>query len=336
LADGTLFLTRVSGRADGALAEDHSFVGRFSPDGRYLAFDSYSSDVLGDFNRGPGQILLADTAVPGVGVRARRAEEGPWRGADGVGQPVSVLPPIAMVAGVGDTAPARYAILLLNTGSVPEALRISALRPVSGFSRIGIEALTAPRQDITEAVFGEGWTTPILPPGESLRLEVALGLVVDPVTDGTLDLRVSWGPTGSAGRTMRLVALADADLDGLPDRWELQRFGALGAAGFGTDADGDGFGDRAEWEAGTDPRDAASGLRLWVGQGGGGMGPRVSWSMQPDRYYTLEVSESGAAFRPMDGMEPMLNLGAARPGEMVLPPGGPGGPAIYRLRVDLP
>jgi hypothetical protein len=49
----------------------------------------------------------------------------------------------------------------------------------------------------------------------------------------------------------------DSDNDGLPDDWELTNFGNLGRDGNG-DFDGDGFSDRDEYIAGSDPKSASS------------------------------------------------------------------------------
>ena len=49
----------------------------------------------------------------------------------------------------------------------------------------------------------------------------------------------------------------DTDGDGLPDSWEMARFGSL-AQGPGDDPDGDGFTNLQEYQAGTDPTDAGS------------------------------------------------------------------------------
>lgn len=48
----------------------------------------------------------------------------------------------------------------------------------------------------------------------------------------------------------------DSDADGLPDWWELAWFGTASGAAPGTDFDGDGATNLAEWLAGTSPRDA--------------------------------------------------------------------------------
>lgn len=70
-----------------------------------------------------------------------------------------------------------------------------------------------------------------------------------------------------------LAAVArDLDGNGLDDAWEIRFFGRAGVDP-GADADGDGFGNRAEFLAGTDPTDAASRPALegllgrWAGDG---------------------------------------------------------------------
>lgn len=78
----------------------------------------------------------------------------------------------------------------------------------------------------------------------------------------------------------------DLDGDGLPDAWELEKFGSLTNATAGGDADDDGFSDCAEWLAGTHPNDAASALRIqkiqivtnWAA---------VTWSSLPESLYRV-------------------------------------------------
>lgn len=67
-------------------------------------------------------------------------------------------------------------------------------------------------------------------------------------------------PACGAGATARDEPDTDRDL--LPDAWEQRWFTNLITAGVGTDWDGDGLSDFAEYIAGTDPTDAASRLEL--------------------------------------------------------------------------
>jgi hypothetical protein len=58
--------------------------------------------------------------------------------------------------------------------------------------------------------------------------------------------------------TLNVVPLADADADGIPDAWESAR----GVSDPSLDPDGDGWTNRQEYQANTDPKNAASALRF--------------------------------------------------------------------------
>ncbi|NCD31940.1 MAG: hypothetical protein EOL87_00830 [Spartobacteria bacterium] len=55
---------------------------------------------------------------------------------------------------------------------------------------------------------------------------------------------------------------ADSDQDGIPDSWELDHFGDLSSVTSNSDFDVDGFLDRSEYVAGTDPKDPADLLEI--------------------------------------------------------------------------
>ena len=90
------------------------------------------------------------------------------------------------------------------------------------------------------------------------------------------------------------AALADIDSDGLPDEWEAGWFGGItnSAGAAGDDQDGDGFSDRSEYGAGTDPTAAASLLRMGGLSGVSYAGPVITWSSVTGRTYQLQRSES--------------------------------------------
>jgi hypothetical protein len=57
-------------------------------------------------------------------------------------------------------------------------------------------------------------------------------------------------------------AIIDSDDDGIDDAWEQEHFSGLGIATAESDYDEDGFPDLHEYQAGTDPRDPDSLLRI--------------------------------------------------------------------------
>jgi len=61
----------------------------------------------------------------------------------------------------------------------------------------------------------------------------------------------------------------DSDGNGLPDAWELARFGRIGQDP-GADSDSDGRSDEEEWIAGTNPLDGEDFFKLSVSSGAGG------------------------------------------------------------------
>lgn len=64
------------------------------------------------------------------------------------------------------------------------------------------------------------------------------------------------------GNLAAITTLADADRDGLPGQWETMYFGSANAANRLLDSDGDGMLNWQEYQAGTNPTNAASNLRI--------------------------------------------------------------------------
>ena len=102
------------------------------------------------------------------------------------------------------------------------------------------------------------------------------------------DGRISEFSDDAQGTTLGL----DANGDGIPDDWQVMNFGQLPKNGFWPDPDldfdHDGASDRAEFLAGTDPRDPNSVLKSRVDNSSGQI--RFSWNTKPGMVYRVQMS----------------------------------------------
>ena len=80
--------------------------------------------------------------------------------------------------------------------------------------------------------------------------------------------------------------------DGIPDSWRLRYFGTVSnVLGYATaDADGDGVPNWAEYQAGTNPTDIKSHLRVGARNSGAGRPPTLRWPSVPNKKYTVEAA----------------------------------------------
>ncbi len=89
-----------------------------------------------------------------------------------------------------------------------------------------------------------------------------------------------------------VYSFPDVNHNGISDLWESHYLGTIGPGSTGReDSDGDGMSDFAEWEAGTDPRDPKSVLRLEVPLVQSGRPVRFTWPTVMGRQYWLETSD---------------------------------------------
>lgn len=178
-----------------------------------------------------------------------------------------------------------------------------------------------------------------LAPGESVDVALALPAGSHPEGERAYRLVVDEaGLTGDIDRAnndalFTLNLWIDADGDGLPRVWEMAAgLSDADPADADTDLDGDGFTNRQEYLAGTDPRDAGDFLRIgevaWQGAESGG-GVAVRWTPAPGRYYTVERSTDLVNWMAVE-----RNVPAQPPLNTVVDPDPPPGTtAFYRLRL---
>ena len=107
--------------------------------------------------------------------------------------------------------------------------------------------------------------------------------------------------------TVQLSEGMDTDGDGLIDEWELahnlDHLDATGDFGAAGDPDRDGFNNASEQFSGTDPRDAASALRVRIAWPSQNL-VRISWDAVVGKQYQLEYTEAGLPiFSPLPGQE---------------------------------
>jgi hypothetical protein len=111
--------------------------------------------------------------------------------------------------------------------------------------------------------------------------------------------------TGTYSLAICPESFADANTNGVPDAWEIERLGGLTNSLTG-DLDGDGLSDGGEYYLGTDPADPASGLFLTeIGSATGA----VTLGWQAIRYGTYRISAaSNLPAAPWSPLATNINL----------------------------
>ncbi len=100
-----------------------------------------------------------------------------------------------------------------------------------------------------------------------------------------------WVNLGTGRLFVTAINRVDSDHDGIDDAWEMQWFGNLTTAGIGTDHDGDGQSDSAEYVADTDPLRANDYLKVVShAYANGQTTVAIVFTSQPSRRYQLQHS----------------------------------------------
>jgi hypothetical protein len=140
--------------------------------------------------------------------------------------------------------------------------------------------------------------------GSTLGLFAGSGLQIDAISFGSQATGISQGriPDGSStvsrfpgmatpgAPNTSVVPEADADEDGMPDAWERLHGLTVGVNDAAADLDGDGWTNREEFQAGTDPQKATSGLWLVVVESG--TSTSLTFEGVQGRTYSVQISSS--------------------------------------------
>jgi subtilisin family serine protease len=131
---------------------------------------------------------------------------------------------------------------------------------------------------------------------------------------------------------LNLQRIVDTDLNGLPDWWEQQYFGHLTGTDPNADPDHDGLDNLAEWLAGTNPTNAASGLRLTAVSVTNFNTVALSWpSVAGKNYFLARATNLLAGFDSVIA----TNLAATAPTNTATDTPSPAGSAyFYRVGVE--
>ncbi|MCK6498937.1 MAG: hypothetical protein L6Q38_05600, partial [Nitrospira sp.] len=331
--DGSLVRPVTATRA-GAMGDDHSLAGRWSADGRFLGFESYARNLIGEETLPAGQVFVADLARPAVDALVRREATSPWRGSGEWGLATQVVADVVSDSGGNGRL---FVVLARNKGTEAEVLRLRG--SISDRSRLLVSAVAraGAGEDITAALLStNGWRSGVLPAGGELAVELTLRLSAADGADPWLDIELASTLDPSRLDTVRIIAETDADRDGISDQWERTWYGGLTAVVGTSDTDGDGATAREEWRAGTDPVNAASVLRITEARRRPDGSLELAWSGARGRYYTPQKRDSASAvFRDVSGVEIPGEGGVMRWTDP-MPAAGQGTSALYRLRVEPP
>lgn len=273
-----------------------------------------------------GRFVGSDGALQGDEFQVNTTQAGkqihPTTGADGSGRLLAVW---AGFHKPNAATPASFDLF---------AQRFDAVRPVPTPGAPQVQALSSDSLGVTwpallgfsvagYEVFVDGGAVPLMTTVNSLTVT---GLAAG--SEHTVRLRY-WLADGrrselsapASGKTWG----ADNNGDGLPDDWQNMYFGKTAAFWPvpNADSDGDGASDRAEFLAGTNPRDPNSVLRSELTAASGQL--RFHWSTQPGNVYQVQVSTN---------LVDWVNVGAPRfaaGGADSVPIEQGGGMAVYRV-----
>ncbi|MGE3310107.1 MAG: S8 family serine peptidase, partial [Limisphaerales bacterium] len=294
----------VSSTRTGAAGDDHSFPVRFASGARHLLFESKAANLLSESATPASQVYLADLARAGVDALVKGA--GSW-GGEGEGTLETRPATVVLASAAVGAEVTQFSLRARNQGNTPDRFRIGVDVPAGVLIRVQGQGITS--ENSSEQAGAPRWVTSILKPGEAVDVVVILTLTRSLDQELVIPIRVESTVDAARRDWIRVTATADDDQDGMPDTWERRYFGNTTIAGLGTDGDGDGVTDAAEWLQNSDPTRPGDGIRLGIGAGPGRGEVRLTWRSKAGTRYRVERSPGlGAGFVEV-GSDSILGTG---------------------------
>lgn len=153
----------------GYVADDSSFYGPISADGRFVAFVSNANGLVPGDGNAVGDVFVRDRgeAVADLAVRVSGAA-----GFTGEGLLHPIRPQRAgRAVGAGESA--EYEVVLANAGAA-RSFVLKSSASVAGWSLRARVVGRGDGEDVTESITASGWTTPILLAGSNLWVRVTV------------------------------------------------------------------------------------------------------------------------------------------------------------------
>jgi Tol biopolymer transport system component len=193
----------VSVTRTGALAGDHSFIGRFSPDDRFLAFESHAANLRVEPGYPAGQIYLVELTRAGADLLVQRGSGGARRGQ---GTADVEQQTVALTARAGGEPVPEFFVTLRNEGSTADQWSLHAMGVDTNAVEMVAVVTTGNRNDISAPLLGEsGWTTPMVPSGGELPVRLSFRLTAGADSDMTIEIRGASLLDGSRIEAARLI-----------------------------------------------------------------------------------------------------------------------------------
>lgn len=274
----------MSALRNGTRGTSDSFSPAFSGNGARFAFASSATNLVGEPWPDADQLFVDDTTVLHPDAALARTAQGSWRGAAEVGTNQSTLEqPIAF------NSPRDFYLRITDFSGRGGPVVVTA--PTGNVTHWAVRYFSenAGGQEIT-ASMAAGWT---FNPGTNalellLRIRVTI-LATNAPASFTVNVRSADFPALQENILFSLIQ--DSDGDGLSDPWERSLFNNnLTTAGAVSDFDGDGHSDRQEYLAGTNPKNAASILRLNLQSLSPNLASFTLAVTHTNRFYRLEAA----------------------------------------------